>query len=116
MRSPSATAAAAAAARNGAAPPEMVQGILQPRNEESLFATWLLKDKGKGATEDRLLVITADRILSITSKAKIAREAHLLELEEIESDSPSTVCHVTGSLEPANVMPHTHTQTNKQVD
>jgi hypothetical protein len=69
----------------------MIQNVLQPRNEEALFSTWLLKDKGKGATEDRLLVVTADRIISLTSKAKIAREAHLLELEEIASESSDSV-------------------------
>jgi len=68
-----------------------VDGYLQTKNDEVRFMCWVKKSKGKGAFEERLLVVCKYRLFTVTPKHKIAREGHFLDLTEINSPNDNEV-------------------------
>ncbi|PRP81158.1 hypothetical protein PROFUN_01992 [Planoprotostelium fungivorum] len=63
---------------------KIVRAVLLEKNEESFFVNWVDK-KSQKKMQRRLLVVGMNKILSITSSGKVAREGHYMDLVEVVS-------------------------------
>eukprot|EP01119_Soliformovum_irregulare_P008761 TRINITY_DN21870_c0_g1_i1.p1 TRINITY_DN21870_c0_g1~~TRINITY_DN21870_c0_g1_i1.p1 ORF type:complete len:1212 (+),score=320.20 TRINITY_DN21870_c0_g1_i1:423-3638(+) len=70
---------------------KMVQGLLSERGgEEASFLQWVDKKK-RNKVQKRLLIVTSHRLLSVKPGGKVAREAHLLDLQAVRSSSATEI-------------------------
>ncbi|KAJ5077273.1 leucine-rich repeat isoform f [Anaeramoeba ignava] len=68
----------------------LIDSLMKNKKEKVLFYTWIRKQKTEKKIEDRILIITKYRVLTIGKrkggiKKKICRNGHLFELKELTS-------------------------------
>mmetsp|Transcript_22643 Transcript_22643/g.89577 ORF Transcript_22643/g.89577 Transcript_22643/m.89577 type:complete len:1056 (-) Transcript_22643:76-3243(-) len=75
---------------------KFLASFFHSRKDEAIFSGWVRLMKGK-KMDDRLFAVGSSRIFSFTSKHKVDKEAHILEIKGIESKVDTEVAFAMDS-------------------